>query len=60
MSLPGCDVKVPIKILRDTAAYDSFIVGSVLSQIMALLGCLGCVPGMCGHARNEREARISV
>ena len=30
MSLVGSDIKVPIKILRDTGAYDSYIVGSVL------------------------------
>lgn len=30
VSLVGSDVKVPVKILRDTAAYDSFLVDSVL------------------------------
>ena len=30
VSLVGSDVKVPIKILRDTGAYDSYIVASVL------------------------------
>ncbi|KAG1932777.1 hypothetical protein F2P79_020923 [Pimephales promelas] len=30
VSLVGDDTKVPVKILRDTGAYDSFIVGSVL------------------------------
>lgn len=47
VSLVGSDVKVPVKILRDTAAFDSFIQASILTfSEESDTGCSVTVLGM--------------